>query len=275
MTEQNLIDELKERGYNDISVSDVVKNGVNLRGLTIRQKNSRIAPIIYIDDILSEYENSVVAADLIENIYSSHQSFDLGCDVEELTNPDFIKERVHIGVQKASDQPLIKRQSIFEGIEQFLFIAGNRSEEGRWSVKLNPQIVSASGLDVEELWEIGEENTYSEFSIETLADVLSGILNDDTLELGDSVPMYIVSNKDKLNGASCACDAEHINAWAHERGYSRLCFLPSSTHEMIIVPVSDDSFNLEEMSRRVKEVNETQVQPQDRLTDRAYLIDVA
>lgn len=275
MTEQNLITELNKRGYDDVSVSDITKNGVHLRGLTIHEDGSRISPMIYIDEILKDHEDPSSAADLIENIFSSHRSFDLGCSTDELSNPEFIKERVHIGVQKASDQNLIKRQSIYDGIEQYLFVAGNRNEEGRWSYKLNPQIIAAIGLDVDELWSLAEEHTFSEFTIQTLTDVLSGMLGDDTLELGDSIPMYIVSNTAKINGAACACDVEHIKAWATEKGFSRLAVLPSSTHEMIIVPVADESFDLEQMSLMVKEVNETQVQPQDRLTDRAYLLDVA
>lgn len=272
--EEQLLQELKDRGYNDISISDVVKNGVTLRSLTIRENGSRISPCIYIDSIINDHDDVSAAADFIENIYTSHKSFDLGCDVEDLTNPEFIKDRVYIGLQKSSNQSLIKRDSIYEGIEQFLYIRGNNTDDGgRWSVKLNPQMIQS--MDLNELWDLGEEHTFSEFSISTMQEVLANLIGEDELSIGDEIPMYIVSNKDKINGAACACDVDHIRTWAHEKGFTKLCVLPSSTSEMILVPVSDESFNLEEMCNMVKEVNETQVQPQERLTDRAYLLDVA
>lgn len=50
-----------------------------------------------------------------------------------------------------------------------------------------------------------------------------------------------------------------------------LFVLPSSIHEMMIAPY-DSSLNLDELSAIVKEINETQVAPEERLTDRAYII---
>ena len=52
-----------------------------------------------------------------------------------------------------------------------------------------------------------------------------------------------------------------------------LYILPSSVHELILVPAYEyiDVYQLYEM---VKEVNDTQVAPEERLTDRAYILKV-
>ena len=50
-----------------------------------------------------------------------------------------------------------------------------------------------------------------------------------------------------------------------------LFVIPSSIHEMMIAPY-DSRFKLEELSAMVKEINETQVAPEERLTDRAYIL---
>ena len=42
---------------------------------------------------------------------------------------------------------------------------------------------------------------------------------------------------------------------------------------MIIIP-DDGKCNIEELSRMVQEVNQTQVEPEERLTDQAYIIEV-
>ena len=49
--------------------------------------------------------------------------------------------------------------------------------------------------------------------------------------------------------------------------------LPSSISEMLIIPF-DGSMKLEDMSAMVKEVNDTQVAPEERLTDMAYILKV-
>jgi hypothetical protein len=50
--------------------------------------------------------------------------------------------------------------------------------------------------------------------------------------------------------------------------------LPSSIHEVIIIPYIDSSMTIEEFSSMVSEINNTQVSPEERLTDKAYLINI-
>ena len=275
MTEEMLIEELTSRGHT-IVPQDVIKNGVSLRGLSIRDDpDSRISPCIYIDEILKDFEDVSDAADMIERIAASRNAENLGINVEDLTNPDFIRQNCFIGVQKASEQNICKRLSVYDGIEQFLYIRGGSKDRGGfWSVKLNPQITS--GIDVNELWKLAEEHTYAEFMITSMTEVLENLIGDNTPAIPDEMPMlYVVSNPSNFNGAACACDIERIKAWAEERKIKRVAVMPSSTHEMIILPVTDEDVDLDELSNLVREVNETQVQPTERLTDRAYLLNVA
>lgn len=54
---------------------------------------------------------------------------------------------------------------------------------------------------------------------------------------------------------------------------SKLVVLPSSVHEMIVLPYTDEE-TVERYSRIVKSVNAKQVEPEERLTDRAYIISI-
>ena len=64
-----------------------------------------------------------------------------------------------------------------------------------------------------------------------------------------------------------------LRMFAQNHNTNMLFVLPSSVHEMMIAPY-DGSLDLDELSAMVKEINETQVAPEDRLTDRAYIITV-
>ena len=50
--------------------------------------------------------------------------------------------------------------------------------------------------------------------------------------------------------------------------------LPSSVHETLVVP-DDGRVSLQELTDMVKEVNMTQVNPEDQLTDQVYHYDIA
>jgi len=52
---------------------------------------------------------------------------------------------------------------------------------------------------------------------------------------------------------------------------TKIVVLPSSVHEMLLVPYTEE-MSLEDFSAMVSEVNNTEVRPEERLTDRAYII---
>lgn len=272
ITETNLLTELRSRGYN-ATVNDVIKNGVTLRGLTIKENDSQnIAPCIYIDKMLNDFDSPHEAADAIINIYRSHRTIDLGCDISDLTNPDYILSHAYIGLQKNSLEDIIRRPSPYDGIEEFLYLRGEADGEGnRWSVKLKPAMIS--DIETDNLWKTAEERTFRGFQIHSLRSVLAGFGFCEEDSIPETLPMYIITNPEKFRGAALACDMQSIRAWAKEHDYSKAVILPSSVHEMLLVPVEDEC-DLETFNLMVKEVNETQVDPTERLTDRAYLINL-
>ena len=80
--------------------------------------------------------------------------------------------------------------------------------------------------------------------------------------------MLVLSKKDSMYGASvilCASVLEKLDSfWNGE-----FVILPSSVHECI--SVRSDGFTLQEMKEMVMEINDTEVSPEDRLTDSVYV----
>ena len=272
ITENSLCLELMHRGYHP-TTQDVIKNGVTLRVLTIRTADETIAPCIYIDKILEESNSQREAAEQIISIYESHRSINLGCDVLDLTDPDFIMANAYIGLQKSSEEDIIRRPSPYDGIEEFLYLRGKSDDASHWSVRIKSQMIS--GMDEAELWKTAEERTFRGFQISSLTEVLQnmGFLPEGGIP-DTTPPMYIISNPEKYRGAVLACDMESLKKWATEHDYDKAVLLPSSVHEMLIVPIEGEEYDLETFNSMVAEVNATQVDPTERLTDRAYLINL-
>ncbi len=82
--------------------------------------------------------------------------------------------------------------------------------------------------------------------------------------------MYVLSNRYRINGAAVIL-YEHVLSDIAARFHSDLIVLPSSIHEVILVPLSAKApKGLECFRTMVREVNETQVSDDEILSDQAY-----
>ncbi len=118
------------------------------------------------------------------------------------------------------------------------------------------------------------------FCCDSMADLLLPALNDFSLgECGlskedleaEAVPMYVLTNTQRQNGASCLLYPGALGQVADILEGS-FYILPSSVHEVIAVPasVAEDP---QELSQIVKEINLAEVLPEEVLSDRVYHFD--
>lgn len=90
-------------------------------------------------------------------------------------------------------------------------------------------------------------------------------------DLVKDASMYVLSNQSKLFGASCIL-YQNLLSKISQHFSSSLYILPSSIHEVIIIP-SKDCSSLSQFTQMVQEVNETQLSAEEILSDHAYYYD--
>ena len=100
--------------------------------------------------------------------------------------------------------------------------------------------------------------------------VAEGLLKE-VREAEDAVEMYVLTNKQKMNGASCILYEHILNDFANQKNKD-IYILPSSVHEVILVPVAED-IDRTELSRMVRDVNRNELEEGDVLSDRVYYYD--
>ena len=83
--------------------------------------------------------------------------------------------------------------------------------------------------------------------------------------------MYVLSNRLRSYGAACAA-YPYVLKMIGQILKKDYYILPSSVHEVVIVPYSDE-FDLCELDEMVKEINDTQLDEEDVLSDHAYFVD--
>lgn len=184
-----------------------------------------------------------------------------------MMNRTEILNNLYIGVQKNSSERLEKKQSSLEGIEMYLYIRPEGKAD--FIAKLKDGALEHEGIDRAEAWKRAEENTHNDTKIASMSEIIFGKKDPDD-------QLFVITNSIGVKGAGAITDKESIKAWAYEHGTHRILVLPSSVHEMIIADADKvgASGNLEEFNHMVTEVNNTEVIPEERLTDRAYLMEV-
>lgn len=279
ITRENIIEKLEQKypQYKFIA-QDVVKNGdVHLKAICVRDE-SPIAPTIYTDEIISQCDDNIdEAVNIVSNIIEQHMN--PAFDLDMLTNKDYILEHIKIGVQKASDEDLVKLDvTDFEDMEQYLYYSDTNAPDSTFSIKLKPALATQIGLDLAEAWAVARSHTFENTTIRSMASVMREMLGDafdDEFDedIFDTAPMqmYIISNREQNKGAASILNRELLENFAKEHNAKHLIIIGSSIHEALLIKVDDD-YDLDTFSAMVRDVNETQVKPEERLTNRAYVL---
>ena len=85
------------------------------------------------------------------------------------------------------------------------------------------------------------------------------------------LPMYVLTNQSHLNGASALLYKDILRDFAHSLE-ENFYILPSSIHEVILVP-ANGIMSKNSLELMVKDVNQKEVSPMERLSDHVYFYD--
>lgn len=268
----------------EISVEKVNKtNDVRLTGLTIRRKDTSIAPTIYLESFYEKYERGYDFSSILEEIAILREKND-GSEIEEdvlelVDDYEKSKEKIvpRLLGKDRNEQLMLERPHFdFCDFAVTFAIEIGECDDGSMSIPINNTIAERWGVKAEDLYTIAVANISKPGNsvLSPIWDVLFEILErkgfeDEIVEpMDDRNAMYVLSNKNKVFGASAILD-KGIMQKAVQKFGEGFYILPSSIHEVIILPASD-CIAVEALEEMVREVNSTQVEPGERLSDFVY-----
>lgn len=268
MDKMTVMNELKNRGF-EVEEKTFEKNGVLKSGIIFGHEGDTVKPTIYDD----AFEN-VVEEDFdgfIDNLIKIYDDRTSKFNMDDISNPQFVKSNVIVGLQRTSNRDILKKPFV-DGIEKYLRVLINDEA----SFIIQKSMLSTVALTEDELWQTAELNTENDISVKSMAETLAEIMGMDVSEFEDSMgdpgmEMYVMTNKLKTYGASTMLNKAELKKLADKMNTDKLIILPSSIHEVIVVNGNnnDDTF-----TSMVQEVNATQVTPEEQLGDRAIAYDV-
>ena len=265
LTREIIIEELRNRGYEAQSV-DVTKNGVVLQGITIG--TGTIRPTIYVDEMLDKTLEEAV--NKIVDIYENTQKNPVQFNPEEFMTWDNIKTKLQLCLQRKGNEDIVKRD--FLDLEEYIRVIVDVDANGTGSFKVQPSHLTMWGITEEQLFNAAWDCTKPTITETDMAKVMAemmGITVEELLKGMEDMPMQIVlSNKSGINGAIAMKDTWLLSEIAN-RYKSDLAILPSSIHECIVMPI-DETVNFIDLNDMVREVNKTELVPEEQLSNHAY-----
>lgn len=147
--------------------------------------------------------------------------------------------------------------------------------------KITRNLMEEWGTDVQTLYALARRNTPQILGVylKEIRDVIFEMMDDSdlgtrqnllqALDDEDRMPMYILSNTARNSGAGNMFAEGVLEALA-EQMQSDLYLIPSSIHEVLVIPVSE-RLSREDVDAMVEEVNCTVLRPEDILSNHVYL----
>lgn len=243
------------------------ENKVKLIGIHLCGKT--ISPTIYVNDCYEQNADVDTAVDYVNDMLVKCKTPKF---LEDLDFTDWHKIKPYLRMV------LVNKKSIGEVYldgKQFGFDDLKLTpkiilplDDALGSVTINRGHIKAWGIDEREVLEIALNNTYIEGAVFT--DLLSMCqkLSGEDFDVSENIPaVYIVSNAHLFRGAVMAIVAQQKLQRMYPEGY---VVIPSSVHEVLVM--SKHQYDAG-MSDFVKFVNQTQVKPEEVLSDKVYVFD--
>ena len=274
----------------EIKLQEVEKNnGLKLTGITIPNGNQRIVPTVYLDSLYQEYINgkdvdSCVGdvADMRIEAQGKAEFFDMG--VPDILDYEKMKDKLQMRIcDKEWNTDRLADKVVTEHGDFAAYYAVNLEEngEGISSIPVTVSLMNEWGVSVEQIQAdamMADRNRgvvlmnmnkiiKSMIFGEEPENLLNEKLDIETMR----EPMFCLTNAQKMNGASLLLQ-EDIRKQIGECLGSDYFVLPSSIHEVLILP-DNGLFEVPELNAMVKEVNETQVERQEQLSDKVQFCD--
>lgn len=285
---ENLKESLYERGVEDVQMREAHVDKLNggYDAVTITPGDSNIGVTLNIDNFYKAFENG---ADMSEVVSKATEVAINGMentpqvDVASLTDYDQMKDKLVMEVVSAEANAEMLKNVPHQNMEDMAVVYRfviNSDETGRASILATNDMINAMGVTPEQLHADAMENApqIRPAQITGMSEIMIEKMGEDAAEMLGIVPvdpkdemMFVATTSDSVMGAGVLAYQDFMDQAADRIGGS-FYILPSSRHEVLLVP-DNGQMSLSDLESMVREVNATQVAPEDKLTDSVYHYD--
>lgn len=262
-------------------------NGICLDGMSIWREGENVSPTIYLDSFYERCQEGVSVGEIAQEIKKLYWTY----RIEKPIDPDFYCNFSNIWEQILCKVINYKKnQELLEDIPYIRYLdlavvfycAVKNERIGKGMILIHNSHLKFWDITAADLAAIGRENT-KEQQVYELFDMIE--IFTEGMDVGEAqqfereipteeqIPMYVLTNQEKNLGSVCILYDFVLSDVGEQLGEDYY-ILPSSIHECIVVPKRKE-IDPEELKQMVREINDTQVQPEEVLSDEVYQYDRA
>lgn len=259
-------------------------NGVPYIGLNLRKHGQTVTPVVYLNEHFQQYiSGRATIQQIADRVAKTVRAESPYIDVRQFLNYESVRKMVvYRVINTERNKELLEDLPHVEYMDLSIIFKVLISQEdlSTASILVHNVHIKLWGVTVEDLYRDAQENTQrlDGYELKSMARVLYEMMeaedqagynpNECMKSLSDDVSMYVLSNKHKIEGTSCMLYPDVIRNFSDMIG-SSLYIIPSSIHELLLLPAADTK-DSGEIRNMIREVNDTQVEPEEILSYSLY-----
>ncbi len=256
-----------------VTIQTIEKNnGTSYQGLVIIDPVLNISPTIYLEPFYQKHLKGTSLDHICEEIFQLYQKFSPTEDFDETLFTDYEKAKHRIIMKLVNRE---KNHSLLEKVPHipyldlaivFVCSAGDLEKEYA-TILIHDNHMEHWGIDLTTLYNVAKENTPRLLPphFENMEDFLVRCC---AWPYSEHIPMYLLTNHLKIQGAATILYDGFLEQLSEELD-SSLAIIPSSVHEVLIIPVASKK-ELDNYTPMIMEVNATQLTADEVLSDHPY-----
>jgi len=262
-------------------------NGVVCTGLRVQKNDCSVAPLIYLDEHFRQYKNgNTTLSSIVKYVVKESRKKSPCVDIQQyLIYENIRKNVVYRLVNTESNRDLLEDIPHLEFLDLSIIFRCTVAQEdiGPASILIHNVHMKLWDITIQELYQDAVMNTprLEEYEIKSMTEVMREIMTEENSDgsdqdacmedFSDSMPLYVLSNKNRIEGAGCMLYPDLMKDFSDTIG-SSFYIIPSSVHECLLLPTKEDVQG-GEIRNMIKEINDTQVSIEERLSYSLYYYD--
>lgn len=273
--------ELAVRGADvELTARRVDKMNDSYDAITVRPVDSSIGVNISVEKAFAAYENGTPIPEIAEHFADAvEKGFRESpqVDLESLSDYEQMKSKLSMEVVSAEKNAELLESVPHERMEDMAVVYRfvlDQTDSGNGTILVTNQLLEQYGITKEQLRVDAMENApeIRPSEIRGMSEVMSELAPSMIPEVApEDEQMFVATVPDKIHGAGVIAYPNFMEDAAQKMG-GDFFVLPSSIHEVLLVK-DNGQMTAKELENMVKEVNATQVEPADQLTDHFYHYD--
>lgn len=253
-------------------------NDKERRGLVFQEEGINISPTIYLEEAYRDFQQGKELHKIVREILDVYESarFSKRWEAENLRDFDKMRKNILCKlVNREKNKEFLKDTPYipFFDLAIVCYVLIELSERGIATMSVRNAQLKMWKIGEVELFQAARENVQKQFPAELrrMKDVMAEMLGMDAPDEEED-SMYVLSNEIRNFGAVCIA-YDHILDFIGIELQENYYIIPSSVHEVIIVPESKAP-RREEIEEMVTEINETQIEEEEVLSNRVYFYNI-